>query len=274
MNLTPEMTTAMGKLIAEIGPILKTMDVPTGGQNSYRAVSDKEVKTKVGQALATNGFAIFPTKVDATETFLTSKTQYGEKQSVFVSVKTEYVLSHTSGGFVTLAGYGHGMDSQDKAAGKATTYALKYLLLYLSLAPTGNEEDFPETRPDDMPPVTVVPPPKTPTPPKPDPVKPTPTQAVQSFESQKPASVQSSPAPTPATAQPAPKPASTDPSTQTQVNAAPKAKYQLTVTSEKWPRVLEWVIANKGLGLEKLINGVKANNDFGDDVVEEIKKQL
>jgi hypothetical protein len=40
-----------------------------------------------------------------------------------------------------LSGYGHGVDSQDKGAGKATTYALKYTLLYLFLVPTGKIDD-------------------------------------------------------------------------------------------------------------------------------------
>lgn len=251
MNITKEMTVAMGKLIKEIGPILKTMDVPTSQTQSYRAVSDREVKTKVGQALAENGFAIFPTKVDATEQVVVAKNKYGdEKSNVFVSVKTEYVLSHISGGFITLQGYGHGVDSQDKAAGKATTYALKYLLLYLSLAPTGNEEDFTETRPDDAPPVTVVPPPKQ-TPPV---TKTTPQQSITNFEAQKAA-----------------------PPKAEQVTTAPvvkSGKHQLKVGDEKWPRVLAWIVANKGLGLEGLLNGLRANNEFGDDVITEINKQL
>ena len=40
-----------------------------------------------------------------------------------------------------LSGYGQGVDSQDKGAGKATTYALKYALLYAFLVPTGKIDD-------------------------------------------------------------------------------------------------------------------------------------
>jgi hypothetical protein len=35
----------------------------------------------------------------------------------------------------------YGVDSQDKGAGKATTYALKYALLYSFLVPTGDIDD-------------------------------------------------------------------------------------------------------------------------------------
>jgi hypothetical protein len=56
-------------------------------------------------------------------------------------VKTTYLLLHESGESMELQGYGHGVDSQDKGAGKATTYALKYTLLYTFLVPTGKIDD-------------------------------------------------------------------------------------------------------------------------------------
>ena len=47
------------------------------------------------------------------------------KQSVFTDAHTKYLLLHTSGESIELSGYGQGVDTQDKGAGKATTYALK-----------------------------------------------------------------------------------------------------------------------------------------------------
>ena len=54
-------------------------------------------------------------------------------------------------------GYGHGVDSQDKSAGKATTYALKYALLNTFLVPTGDIDDTDNTHSDtyDQPPKTA-----------------------------------------------------------------------------------------------------------------------
>jgi len=63
------------------------------------------------------------------------------KQSVFTTVITKYLLLHESGESIELAGYGHGVDAQDKGAGKSTTYALKNALLYTFLVPTGKIED-------------------------------------------------------------------------------------------------------------------------------------
>jgi hypothetical protein len=61
-----------------------------------------------------------------------------------------------------IAGYGHGTDPQDKAAGKATTYALKYALLYTFLVPTGDIDDADKTHSDHhaTPPPATAPQPK------------------------------------------------------------------------------------------------------------------
>jgi hypothetical protein len=63
------------------------------------------------------------------------------KQSIFTEVDTKYLLLHTSGESIELAGYGQGVDTQDKGAGKATTYALKNTLLNMFLIPTGVDSD-------------------------------------------------------------------------------------------------------------------------------------
>ena len=100
-----------------------------------------------------NGLSILPisvepnTRVDRWE----ETNQYGtkQKQSVFTEVQTKYLLLHSSGESMELAGYGHGVDTQDKGAGKATTYALKYTLLYTFLTPTGAIDDADKEHSDD-----------------------------------------------------------------------------------------------------------------------------
>jgi hypothetical protein len=49
-----------------------------------------------------------------------------------------------------LAGYGHGVDSQDKGAGKATTYAMKNMLLYSFMTPVGKIDDTETTHSEDI----------------------------------------------------------------------------------------------------------------------------
>lgn len=115
------------------------------GNHAYDGTKDQDVKDAFNEALSNHGLCILPiditeeTKIDRWE----ETNQYGtkQKQSVFTKVKTKYMLLHESGESIELSGYGHGVDSQDKGAGKATTYALKNCLLYTFLTPVGKIDD-------------------------------------------------------------------------------------------------------------------------------------
>jgi len=124
------------------------------GRNSYKGVSDKDVKLMFNRAFRANGLAIFQTKVEPTTRVerWVEESQYGpkQKQSVFAEVVVTYTLMHTSGESMELQGFGHGVDTQDKAAGKATTYALKYALLYNFLVATGDIDDADATHSDNI----------------------------------------------------------------------------------------------------------------------------
>ena len=135
-------------VMQEVKGIDKTMTVGSGN-NSYKGVPDQEVKKIIGDAMAKNGLCILPIGIEPKtevsrweeETTYNGQKQVKQKQSVFTEVTTKYLLLHSSGESVELSGYGHGVDSQDKGAGKATTYALKYTLLYTFLVPTGKIDD-------------------------------------------------------------------------------------------------------------------------------------
>jgi hypothetical protein len=135
----------------EVKNIEKGMTVGSG-QMSYKGVSDKDVKLKVGQAMQKHGLCLLPISVEDEMRIdrWEETNNYGtkQKQSVFVSVRTRYMLLHESGESMEIAGYGHGTDPQDKAAGKATTYALKYAMLYTFLVPTGDIDDADKTHSD------------------------------------------------------------------------------------------------------------------------------
>lgn len=129
----------------EVKGIEKSMTVGEG-RMSYKGVPDQEVKKIIGSAMAKNGLAIVPIKVEPSIKIerWEETDNYGKlkpKQSVFTDVKVTYLLMHESGESQEICGYGQGVDSQDKGAGKATTYALKYALLYTFLIPTGNIDD-------------------------------------------------------------------------------------------------------------------------------------
>jgi hypothetical protein len=140
-NLIKAVITVMN----EVKGIEKSMTVGNG-QNSYKGVPDKEVKKIIGSAMAKHGLCILPTgikptiKIERWEEPGYNK-EIKQKQSVFTEVVATYLLMHESGESLEICGYGHGVDSQDKGAGKATTYALKYALLYSFLVPTGDIDD-------------------------------------------------------------------------------------------------------------------------------------
>jgi hypothetical protein len=152
---------AILKVMYAVTNIEKNMDVGAGG-SSYKGVADKDVKLAIGRAMFEAGLVMVPIAIDASSRTDRWEEKYNtttkQKQSVFVEVRTRYLLIHAeSGESVEIAGYGHGTDSQDKAAGKATTYALKYALLYTFLVPTGKIDDADKTHSDDIdaPPVTA-----------------------------------------------------------------------------------------------------------------------
>jgi hypothetical protein len=143
--MTPNLAKAIIAVMKSVKGIEKNLNVGTGN-SSYKGVADQDVKNIIGAAMEKNGLCILPVGVDAKtqiDRWEEAGGQYGpkQKQQVFTEVKTTYLLLHESGESMTIEGYGHGVDTQDKSAGKATTYALKYALLYAFLVPTGKIDD-------------------------------------------------------------------------------------------------------------------------------------
>jgi hypothetical protein len=140
---------AILNVMADVKNIEKNMNVGDG-RYSYKGVADKDVKQAIGDAMRTHGLVIIPVSIEPTTKI--DRWTEGErtKQSIFVEVITKYRLLHTSGESIEIMGYGHGVDSQDKASGKATTYALKYALLYTFMVATGNIDDADTTHSDTL----------------------------------------------------------------------------------------------------------------------------
>lgn len=142
-------------VMTEVNWVAKSMTV-WSGKNSYQWVSDKDVKTLMRESMIKNWLSILP--ISVTPKFQIDRWEEADsynnnamksKQSIFTEVETKYLLLHTSWESIELAGYWHGVDTQDKWAGKATTYALKNTLLNMFLVPTGVDTD--DTHSDDHP---------------------------------------------------------------------------------------------------------------------------
>jgi len=153
----------IAKAIVEVMKAVKGMEKNSNvgaGKNSYNGTKDQDVKEVFNEALAENGLCIMPidiqeeTQLDRWEEVdLWSKSTPKDKkskQSIFTKVRVKYLLLHESGESIELMGYGHGIDPQDKGAGKATTYALKNCLLYTFLTPVGKIDDTDTTHSEDI----------------------------------------------------------------------------------------------------------------------------
>ena len=154
-----ELTKAVIEVMTEVKGMEKNSKIGTGN-SAYDGTKDQDVKEVFNEKLAEKGLAVMP--IDIQEETIIDRWEEEDpwsksvpkatktKQSVFTKVKTKYLLSHTSGEWVILAGYGHGIDPQDKGAGKGTTYALKNCLLYTFLTPVGKIDDTDLTHSDDI----------------------------------------------------------------------------------------------------------------------------
>lgn len=150
-----KLSKAIIQVMDEVNGVAKNMTVGSG-TNSYKWVSDKDVKQAIRESMIKNGLSILPVGITSKiqqdrweEADPYKAGQMKTKQSIFTEVETKYLLLHTSGESLELSGYGQWVDTQDKGAGKATTYALKNTLLNMFLIPTGVDTD--NTHSDDLP---------------------------------------------------------------------------------------------------------------------------
>lgn len=148
------LTLAILQVMSEVKSVDKGLTVGAGN-SAYKGVSDKDVKQLIQPALVRAGLIIIPVKVEPTTKIerWEESTNYGikQKQQVFTETKVTFELIHESGESRQIIGYGHGIDSQDKSAGKAMTYALKYALLYTFMIPTGQIDDADTDHSDNKP---------------------------------------------------------------------------------------------------------------------------
>lgn len=152
-----DISKAIIAVMKEVKNIEKGLTVGSG-KSTYKAMSDSMVRNEVKKSMTDNGLCILPISVQATvkidrweEADTYNNGSMKTKQSAFTEAHTKYLLLHTSGESIELAGYGHGVDTQDKGAGKATTYALKNVILDTFLIIKGDDIDTDKTHSDDLP---------------------------------------------------------------------------------------------------------------------------
>ena len=137
----------LSAITAELSAVAKNLQVGEG-RSSYKAVGEADVLAAVKPLEAKHKIYSYPCsrKVIDTDIMTTTKTYNGnttESQKLFMRVETIYrfVDIEKPEDFIEITTYGDGVDSQDKACGKAMTYADKYALLKAYKIITGDDPD-------------------------------------------------------------------------------------------------------------------------------------
>ena len=131
----------------KINKVAKNLNVGTG-KSQYKAVGEVDVLNAVKPIEIECGIYSYPVSREIIDTnILTTTTEYEgkttEKNQLFMrlEVKYRFVNIDKPSEFIDIITYGDGVDTQDKAPGKAMTYADKYALLKAYKIETGDDPD-------------------------------------------------------------------------------------------------------------------------------------
>lgn len=128
----------------EIAIVAKNLQVDTGKGKGYKAVSEADVLAAVKPIEYKYRIQSGPVaRSIIKDGEIVNQTQYGEKRSLFVRLETVYRFTNIDkpDEYIDITTYGDGVDPQDKAPGKAMTYADKYALMKAYKIQTGDDPD-------------------------------------------------------------------------------------------------------------------------------------
>jgi len=147
MNQQMNIFQKMLKATESIERVAKNLKVEMG-KGSYKAVGEGDVLAAVKPIEVELGIYSYPCDRNIVETqVLTTVKDYNgnktESNQLFMRLETTYRFVNVNNPteFIDIKTYGDGVDSQDKAPGKAMTYADKYALLKAYKIETGDDPD-------------------------------------------------------------------------------------------------------------------------------------
>ncbi len=134
----------MSAITSEITAVAKNLNVGWGSQ-SYKAVGEADVLAAVKPIEAKYRIYSYPFSRNTEESAVltTAKKDGSESKQQFFRISTIYrfVDMDNPNSYIDITTYGDGVDTQDKAPGKAMTYADKYALLKAYKIITGDDPD-------------------------------------------------------------------------------------------------------------------------------------
>ena len=138
----------MAAVTNELQTVAKNLTVSTGRNNSYKAVSERDIIDAVKPLEFKHGIYSYPFDREVIESqILESEIVSGDsilKKSTFFSrIKTVYrfVNMDDPEDYIDMTTFAEGIDSQDKGSGKAMTYGDKYALMKAYKISTGEDPD-------------------------------------------------------------------------------------------------------------------------------------
>lgn len=138
----------MSAITAELRTVAKNLTVPTGGKNTYKAVSERDILDAVKPIEEKHGVYSYPASRTVMESnMLESENTYNgqtKKTTTFMTrIETVYRFVNVDkpSEYIETITFAEGIDSQDKGSGKAMTYADKYALMKAYKISTGDDPD-------------------------------------------------------------------------------------------------------------------------------------
>lgn len=133
----------MSKITAEISAVAKNLEVGKG-QSSYKAAGEADILAAVKPIEVKNGVYSYPIDREIVESGTIEK-EYKDGKSVqlYMRIRVTYrfLCIDNPESFIDIISYGDGVDAQDKAPGKAMTYADKYALMKAYKIITGDDPE-------------------------------------------------------------------------------------------------------------------------------------
>lgn len=137
----------MNAITSEITAVAKNLNVGYG-KSSYKATGEADILAAVKPIESKHGVYSYPVSRKITESGeMVSKKQANgqeyESRQLYMRIETVYrfVNIDNPDDYLEIVSYGDGVDTQDKAPGKAMTYADKYALMKAYKIITGDDPD-------------------------------------------------------------------------------------------------------------------------------------
>lgn len=134
----------MSAITNELGVVAKNLNVDMGKGKSYKAVQEKDVLDAIKPLEVKYKVYSYPKERKVIDKDILEKEGNGyTTKNMYLRIETtyEFVNIENPEERITMISYADGIDSGDKATGKAMTYADKYALMKAYKVATGDDPD-------------------------------------------------------------------------------------------------------------------------------------